>query len=234
MAMMALALPHVDATFLLGTAVAIVGGCVSIPQTVRMLRHRDIAGLSITSYVAWTLSWALWAVYSFKAGALPKAASETVGLISEAALLLTLIAVAGRAGLVGVGKGLIAALPGLTVIAVAGWMWGPIAFALALTAFDAAYLLPQIRATIKSPSLSGVSLWSYGLRMLVAVGWIAYGWALGRPEVGGWGYVIAPFALYVFLRVLADRRRTAANTLAVETATGSKVGPPAVGPAPAV
>lgn len=211
---LALAAPQLDATFLLGATVAIVGACVSIPQTVRMLRRRDIAGLSITSYVAWTLSWALWAGYSLQAGALPKAASESVGFIAEAVLLATLVAVAGRAGVVGLGKGVLAALPGLALIVAAGWMWGPVGFALALTIFDAAYLLPQVRATIKSPSLSGLSLWSYGLRALVASGWIAYGWALGRPEVGGWGYVIAPFAIYVFARVVTDRRR--ASTLEPE------------------
>lgn len=66
-------------TFWFGTVVALVGACVSIPQTVRLVRHRNIAGLSVTSYVAWTLSWALWAGYSLYAEALPKAASEALG-----------------------------------------------------------------------------------------------------------------------------------------------------------
>lgn len=196
-----------DATFWFGTTLAIVGACVSIPQTARMVRHRTIEGLSITSYVAWTLSWALWAAYSWRAGAAPKAASEALGLLAEAVLLATLVTVAGRSGRVGLLRGLLAAAPGLATIAVSAWLWGPVGFALALTAFDALYLLPQIRSVVTSASLAGLSLWSYALRAVVASGWIGYGWALGRPEVGGWGYVIAPFALYVCVRVLRDRDR---------------------------
>jgi hypothetical protein len=155
--------------------------------------------------------------YSLQAGALPKAASEALGFVAEAALLATLVAVAGRAGWLGVGRALAYAAPGVALIALAGWWWGGVGFALALTAFDALYLLPQVRATVTAPSLSGLSLWSYVLRTVVASGWIGYGWALGRPEVGGWGYVIAPFAAYVTIRVIADRRRSAPSVAAAAT-----------------
>lgn len=120
------------------------------------------------------------------------------------------MSVGGRTGWLGLLRGLAAAAPGLLLIVAAAWWWGPVGFAVSLTAFDAAYLLPQVRATLTASSLAGLSLWSYSLRTLVALGWIGYGWALGRPEVGGWGYVIAPFAAYVCARVLHDRHRAAA------------------------
>lgn len=214
-----------NAVFWFGTLIAVISACVSVPQTVRLIVTRNVAGLSITSYVAWMLSWALWAAYSLSAGAYPKAASEALGFVMEAVLLVTVCVVTGRAGLMGVLRGVAYASPGLALIAAAGMAWGPVAFAVTLTLFDAAYLIPQIRAVITAPSLEGVSLWSYGLRFLTASGWIGYGIGLGRPEVGGWGYIIAPFAVYVFVRVWMSRNTV--PVVSVETVLPARIDPSA-------
>lgn len=193
---------------IIGTAVAVIGACVSVPQTARVLHRRDVAGLSVTSYLGWTVSWALWAWYSFSVGAYPKAASETLGFAMDSVLLATILFVTGAGALRALGRAALLITPGIAAVVATGLIFGPVAFAVALTVFDIAVIGPQILQVIRAPSLSGLSLVSYVLRATVAGGWVAYGLALGHPEVGGWGFVICPFALYVCARIIASRRRT--------------------------
>jgi uncharacterized protein with PQ loop repeat len=193
--------------------VAFVGALTSVPQTVRVVVRRDVAGLSMTSYLAWALSWAGWAYYSGSVDAWPKMVSELLGLAMESILLVTIVVVTGRAGVRAFAKAAVVAVPAMVLVLAVGHVWGLVALAVALTTYDVVFIAPQIAAVVRSTSLSGISLVSYTLRFTVSVGWVAYGFSIGRPEAGGWGYVIAPFAAYVIWRVLAERRGVPALTL---------------------
>lgn len=177
----------------------------------------------MTSYLAWALSWAGWAYYSGSVGAWPKMASELLGLTMESILVATIVLVTGRAGLTAFGRAVMTALPMMGLVLLVGHQWGLVALALALTVYDVVFIAPQVKAVATSKSLSGISLSSYALRFAVSLGWVAYGFSIGRPEAGGWGYIIAPFAAYVIWRVLAERRGVPTPAEAITDAAAAAV-----------
>lgn len=193
----------------LGWTLAAASALTSVPQTVRLLRTRATGGLALATELAWTTSWAMWLWYSLSIAAAPKASAETVGLVGELALTGLLVATLARRGQLRTqlrGALVLTVFGTVAALAVRG-LAGLEAYAAALAVYDGVSLFPALRATVTAPSLAGLSLPTWLLKVAVALGWIGYGLAIGHPLAAGWTLVMAPAAAFIVARIVTDRRR---------------------------
>ncbi len=79
--------------------------------------------------------------------------------------------------------------------------------------------LPQLRATLRSDDLAGVSLLSWVAALITSVAWAAYGILIHQPAVALPTLIMAPSALTIVAMVTRDRRRNPAPIVAVAPAT---------------
>lgn len=73
----------------LGTVAALLTTGAFIPQAWQTLRTRDVAGLSLGMYSAFTAGVALWLAYGVRLGAWPIIIANTVTLVLCGAILAT-------------------------------------------------------------------------------------------------------------------------------------------------
>lgn len=83
----------------IGYLAAALTTCSFVPQALLTLRTRDVSGISLGMYGAFTLGVALWLVYGLVIGAWPVIVANIVTLVLAATILLTKIKVdRGRGG----------------------------------------------------------------------------------------------------------------------------------------
>ena len=202
------------AVVLLGWTLAGASSLTSLPQTVRLARTQAVQGLSATTELAWTISWALWVSYSITVQAWPKAAAESVGLVGEAVLTVVLLRALARQHRA--RPAFHAAVPfaaaWVAATMLARQIGGPEALAAALAAFDGASLAPALRATLRAPTLEGLSLPTWVVKVVVAFGWIGYAVGIDHPLAAGWTVVMAPAGVLIVVRIVRDRRRRTRNS----------------------
>lgn len=80
-------------TDLLGYAAAALTTCSFVPQAVLTLRTRDVSGISLGMYAAFTLGVALWLVYGIVLRAWPIVIANTLTVALAATILVTKIVV---------------------------------------------------------------------------------------------------------------------------------------------
>ena len=175
-----------------------------VPQVVRVLRTRSVAGVSgATTWIGFTVNLA-WVTYGVARSLVPVAilsGAYVAGYVVVGALLL-------RAGnRRGVGTGVLAAAALTALVLVGGW--GLLGTALALTVIP--QFLPQVVEAWTSDDLTGLSPGSYVVGLLDGLVW------------GGFGLVAAdrPLVLYgavmvtVATAVLVGRYRWAVRQVPV-------------------
>ena len=81
----------------LGTAAAVLTTSSFVPQAVLTLRTRDVSGISLGMYGAFTVGVALWLVYGILLGEWPIIIANAVTVALAAVILGTKIAVERRA-----------------------------------------------------------------------------------------------------------------------------------------
>ena len=200
---------------MLGWALAFTGALVAVPQALRVVRTGDVQGLSVTTQVAWVVSWSLWLTYSLTVHAWPKVGAESLGLVVEIAMTAVVLRGVLRTGHLGAALRPAVVFAGVGAVACVGARvgGGPEALAGALTVFDGASLAPALWAVWRSASLAGLSGASWALRAAVAGGWIAYGFGFGHPLAAGWAFVMCPVAVVVSIRIARDRRSACVRAL---------------------
>ena len=82
----------------LGTAAAVLTTSSFVPQAVLTLRTRDVSGISLGMYGAFTAGVALWLVYGILLGEWPIIIANAVTVALAAVILGTKIAVERRSG----------------------------------------------------------------------------------------------------------------------------------------
>lgn len=181
-----------------------------IPQVVRLLRTRSIAGLSgPTTWLGLTINSA-WVAYGIGRG-LPAVAilsgAYVAGYTTIGVLLLNhgMRRGVGTAALAGVGLATFAALAG----------WAALGTALALAV--GVQFVPQVVQAWRSPDLSGLSAGTYWVCALDGAIWGAYGVVMVDLPLVLYGLVM----LAVALLVLVPRRRWARRTAIVPAAAAS-------------
>jgi MtN3 and saliva related transmembrane protein len=74
---------------IVGTAAAVLTTSAFVPQVLHTLRTRDVSGISLSMYSAFTLGVALWLVYGFIVGSWPIIIANAI-TVSLASIVLFL------------------------------------------------------------------------------------------------------------------------------------------------
>lgn len=212
---------------LLGCVLASGSMAIAVPQVVKTLRSRDVAGLSLTSAVGFAAGWSMWLVFSVSISSWPQVATQGLGLVLQVALIAAIVralvaaeelgdaagpgrSVARRLGVAGLASG-VGVVGCVGVGVVGGWT----AFAVAVAVYDAVFIAPQVRAVVGARVLSGLSVSSLVMRLAFSSGWLVYAVLIGRPEAAGSSLLWWVFSVYVLARLgLQHRARPHADVVA--------------------
>lgn len=161
---------------LLGWLAAIVGCCISIPQLLRILRTRNLAGISVTT---WQLTFGVnlaWTAHGVIVGLANMWLPNAVLALWTLLILRTFHMVAGVGWHRLVGPGLALGM----VATLIDHAVGPVAFAVAAAIPSIVSLMAQLSTLIRSADLSGVSPAFYVINMTNQAIWLV--WAVLTAE----------------------------------------------------
>jgi MtN3 and saliva related transmembrane protein len=88
--------PELNTADWLGYAAATLTTASFVPQAALTLRTRDVSGISLAMYGAFTLGVALWLLYGVRLGQMPIVIANAVTLALASTILATKIAVEWR------------------------------------------------------------------------------------------------------------------------------------------
>ena len=175
-----------------------------VPQVVRLVRTRSVAGVSgPTTWLGLVINLA-WMAYGAAQGLLPVALLSGAYVAGYATIAWLLVAGGSRRGLGAAVLGA-AALVGLTVAA--GW----VALGTALALSVGVQFVPQVVEAWRGEDLSGLAPGTYVLCAADGAIWGAYGLAVGDLPLMLYGVVMLGVAVLVLVPRQRWSRRTAAT-----------------------
>lgn len=189
-------------------ALAIIGSFAymaqAVPAAVRLIRTKDVGGISGPSLEILLISSVWWLAYSIEIGNIPSMISSAVGLMA------TVIAVVTLARLGGLGRRApLAFAAGLGLLLLA-WH-DPMVIGAIAAATGAAYSIPQaVRLHRRlGESVEGVSLGTWVLTGVNGATWLVYGILIGHPILGAAGIISVPTSIWICTTIVRRRRAEA-------------------------
>lgn len=179
------------------------------PQIVRTIKTKNIDGLSITSQIGWIFSWGIWGLYGLYVGSFPVFLNNALGFITDTILLIFIFLIALKTQtlkniFVNEGKHILVIFLFIPIIIVY-FVFGFDVAILLLAVTDFVILLPQFLVTLSKKSLAGLSIWTWGIKVLVGLGWLVYGFGMGIPLSVGWAFLMLPLQVIILVKILYDR-----------------------------
>lgn len=194
------------------------------PQVMRTVKTRDVAGLAPMMWALLLVGGAAWLLYGMQAGLVPSVVVNVLVVTCSALMLRVLVL--ERAS--GSGPAFRVATFGLPVVGMVAVL-GPVGLLGALAAVAGALILwPQAVAVLRSDDLSGLSVPSVALGVVVNALWLAFGLGHANPVVWLPASQSTALAAVVLARVLLSGRAAARLGSATRT---ERVDPP-TGPVP--
>jgi uncharacterized protein with PQ loop repeat len=175
----------------LGWILALGATVTTAPQTIRIFRTRETAGVSVTAAAAGVATMTAWSYFTADIGDIPALASSLAPLLTWVGTLVG-VALVRRTPIV-VLYGVIAA--GISFFVCSAGFAQQLAVAGSIF-----WTLPQLRVALRDTNLSGVSVLAYGLVAAENVGWVLY-----AAGTGTWAYAIAPLVQGPAAAVIAYR-----------------------------
>ena len=193
------------------TGVAVVLAVTQpVPQVIRLVRTRSVAGVSgPTTWLGLTINGA-WAAYGIGRGLLPLTVLSGAYVAGYAVIAALLVARGRRSG-IGTGLAAAAVLTALTLTA--GWAVLGTTLALAV----GIQFVPQVVEAWRSDDLSGLAPGTYVVSAVDGAVWGTYGLAVADLPLVLYGVVMALVAALV----LIPRRRWARTVAATPLAAAS-------------
>ncbi len=150
-------------------AASVLGVITVVPQIVRTFRHPHLGGVAPLSYAISVAALVAWITYGFRAGVAPQIPGNVLLLSGSVAIVLLVPSELSRSR-----RALLLAASALVVVTVSTRLSpeevGFLAFGIGL--FSA---WPQVFATLRGTREdAGVSLTTFSLRSVAAVGWLSY------------------------------------------------------------
>ncbi len=194
------------------TALAVVVALAHpVPQVVRVLRTRSVAGVSGTTTWLGCVVNVAWCTYGIARGLVPVAvlsSAYVVGYVTVAVLLVR------RGNRRGIGPGALAAVALVGLVLVGGW--GALGTVLALAVIP--QFLPQVIEAWTADDLTGLAPGTYLIAVVDGVVWGGFGLVAGDRPLMLYGVVMCSVAV----AVLVPRYRWAARQ-AAEPVSGEPV-----------
>ena len=150
-------------------ASSVVGVAQSVPQIVRAVRHPHMGGVAPLSWAISAVACTAWITYGVRAGIGPQIPGNVLLVTGSVAIVLLVPSAlprARRAGLLGAAALAVVSLSSVLPPEGVGFL----AFGIGL--FSA---WPQVVTTLRgTPEAAGVSLATFGLRLVSGLGWFTY------------------------------------------------------------
>jgi uncharacterized protein with PQ loop repeat len=173
----------------------------AVPATIRLLRTRDVGGVSGPSLEILLISSFWWLTYSIEIHNVPSIISSTIGLLA------TLLAVITLARLGGLGaRAPLALAVGIGLILL---VWHePMVVGAVAAVTGALYAVPQAVRIHRQlgESVDGVSLGSWILAGVNGATWLIYGILIGHPILGAAGIISVPTSIWICTTIIRQRR----------------------------
>ena len=195
---------------ILGWTVAVTTAIIEIPQLYRTLKTRNLDGVNIATQISWVASWGVWMYIALELEAAPKVTEEAIGLTVDSILLLAYLYAYRQRNTIGntvmyLLRSCWILIP-IPIIFFAGSLWGLVALTILLTIYDGFAVVPQMVESYRAPSLAGLSVTTWLLRVLLAIGGTIYAFGIGFPLLAGWGLILLPMSTFILIRIIRDRR----------------------------
>lgn len=189
-------------------AANVLGAAMSLPQVVRLLRTRQVSGVSPAWAALSVVTNLWWLAYGVGVGSWAIVPVAAVSVLGYTAILAALAAfgglVSGRTGVL-VPVLAVAGLPALGLV-LGGWA----AAGVVLGALYAVQLAPAVLGAYRAADLRGVSGGTWGIAWLEAALWGVYGIAAGDAgllALAVAGLAMSSLVLARLVAVVADRHR---------------------------
>lgn len=171
-----------------------------VPQIVRVLRTRSVAGVSgSTTWLGFTIN-AAWVSYGVARGLVPVAVLSTAYVAGYAVVGVLLVSRGNRRG---IGTGVLAAAGLAALVLVGGWVALGTVLALAVLP----QFLPQVAEAWRSDDLAGLAPGTYVIGFVDGVVWGGFGAVAGDRPLMLYGVIMCAVAV----AVLVPRYRWAAR-----------------------
>lgn len=171
-----------------------------VPQIVRVLRTRSVAGVSgSTTWLGFTIN-AAWVSYGVARGLVPVAVLSTAYVAGYAVVGVLLVSRGNRRG---IGTGVLAAAGLAALVLVGGWVALGTVLALAVLP----QFLPQVAEAWRSDDLTGLAPGTYVIGFVDGVVWGGFGAVAGDRPLMLYGVIMCAVAV----AVLVPRYRWAAR-----------------------
>jgi uncharacterized protein with PQ loop repeat len=192
-------------TILIGYLAAGLQISRALPQVARLVRTRDVTGVSAFSWALVMLNGIYWSMYAVPEHLIPTLVSNGVA----GALGLIILALLGR-------KALVLVVPVVGVSLVSLWVMpvGVLGVAAVVTTFFV--YIPQAVASFRS-DLSGVSLGTWVISLGTTLCWALYGSLVHSWPVIAPSFVAVPLTLLIIAKVLRYRSSTACAELVLSS-----------------
>jgi uncharacterized protein with PQ loop repeat len=190
------------------SAITVAAVCANIafvwPQAVRALRSRDLDGVSPGTWTISVTLFSVWASFALRTGYWPLLVANLSCLVAAVAILLA----GTRTGWPRRWLGMSAA--GIAAAAALGFV-APAVLAAVMTGAGVALRIPQLAKLLRSASVEGVSMATWGLGAATAGLWLIVSIHRHATAVAV-ANVTALLATLILLGVLLWKRRTAKPT----------------------
>jgi uncharacterized protein with PQ loop repeat len=192
----------------IGWLLALGATVTTAPQAIRVIRHREVAGVSVATTIAGIATMTAWTLYTVELRDIPAVASSLGPLVAWSTTLVAVAAINRQPRLI---------LLGLVVAMItAALSVGGLAKMIAVTG-SLLWTLPQLRVVLQGKDLRGVSAVAYTLIAVENAGWVIY-----AAGTGTWAYAIAPLVQSPAAAVIAWRTARSHATIMPDHTTASE------------
>jgi len=184
-----------------GWAATVVTLASSVPQVARLVRTRDVHGVSTWSYLLWASAALWWAGWGVHIGSVPMV---VVNVLLLPLLGTVVVLLRPRPAQVLFLAASVPLLIGALVVL-------PPLAAVGANLFSCALALPSVVEAFRTDDPSGVAVGTWALLAVASALWLVYNVGLGYPAAATAMVAQGGLAGAVVARTLVDRRRLAAR-----------------------
>lgn len=174
-----------------------------VPQLVRLVRHRDVAGVSATWIALGIVTNTVWVLYLGRLGLWAGVPAPALALVTYALMLLVVARLERHRIWLGASIAYLVSMAGI------GHLGGEGALGLVLALSPTIQILPALVAVFRESRPSGVSPATWLLGTGEATLWGAFGWLVHDLALVGYGLLTTTGSVLILARWLVVRHRVA-------------------------
>lgn len=162
---------------LVGWSATFVGAVLGFPQLWRLVRTRNVEGLSLFAWQSILVMNLIWFAHGLRIDQPPQLVVNTIGACSTVPIVVLLARSAGRT----LWRAIVPCLLTAAVIMAIDQLWGSLAFGIAATVPGITATIGQSVELVRAPHVLGVSALFMVLAFVNQVLWMGWGFLISDP-----------------------------------------------------